>query len=328
MLEKKIFNTIQQYQLIKPNDAILVAVSGGPDSVCLLNCLFHLKEQLQIKEIAVAHVNHMLREEAEEETQFVKKICENSKIRFFVKYVDIKKIAQLNKCGEEETGRKERYQFFEEIAKKNDFQKIAIAHNQNDNAETVLMHLLRGSGISGLSGIQPYRDGKYIRPLIQSSREEIEVYCQKHHLEPKYDKSNEDNHYTRNRIRNQLIPFLQENFNSNIIGSLNRLSTQVLQEEQYMKKVVEDVYETIKIKDDEQKIQIHVNAFNQLDPYLQSKIILFIVQKLFGDTKGIEKIHVEDMIKLCNRNIGNKYLTPNKSFKVFVKSGVVSFEKY
>ena len=327
MLEQKILDTINEYNLIESGDTVIAAVSGGPDSMCMLNVLNNIKENLKIKEIVVAHVNHMLRKEAEEETKFVEAYCKENNIRFFVKYVDIKKIAKDNKQGEEETGRKARYDFFEEVAKKVKADKIAIAHNYNDNAETILMHIMRGTGISGLIGIKPYRDGKYIRPIIKCSRDEIEDYCKKQKLNPKYDKSNKNNEYTRNRIRNKLIPYISKEFDANIVETLNRLSEVVLQEDDFMQMIVLKEYNDLLIKEERNKISIDVKKFNKLHEYMKSKVILFIIDKLFGSTQGIEKIHIKDIIKLCSNNIGNKYLTPNKNVKIFIKSGTVSFEK-
>ena len=277
MLEQKILNTIKEYNLIESGDTVIAAVSGGPDSMCMLNVLYNLKEKLDLKEIAVVHVNHMLRKEAEEETKFVEAYCNEKNIRFFSKYVDIKKIAKKNKLGEEETGRKERYDFFEEIAKKIKANKIAIAHNYNDNAETILMHIMRGTGISGLVGIKPYRDGKYIRPIIKCTRAEIEEYCKKNNLNPKYDKSNLDNTYTRNRIRNKLIPYISKEFDTDIIESLNRLSELVLQEDEYMQTIVRKEYKNLLIKEEKNKILIDVKKFNKLHEYMKSKIILYII---------------------------------------------------
>lgn len=327
MLENKILKTIKEYNLIEPEDIVLVAVSGGPDSMCLLNSLYNLKDKLKIKKIAIAHVNHMLRSEAEEETQYVKRFAELKNIDFFVKYVDIKKISENNKIGEEEAGRKERYKFFEEVAQKINANKIAIAHNYNDNAETVLMHLMRGAGISGLSGIKPFREEKYIRPIIKCSREEIEQYCEEKGLNPKYDESNKNNLYTRNRIRNQLIPFIKEKFNPNIIDTLNRVSSVVMEEENYIENVINNEYKNILKNRETNKIEIDVKKFNKLDKYIKSRMVLYIIKELFENTNGIEQIHIKDIIKLCENNIGNKYLTPNKNMKVFIKAGIVSFEK-
>ena len=245
MLEEKVLETIKKYNLLQEKDTVIVAVSGGPDSMCLLNALVNLKEKLKLNKIAVAHVNHMLREEAQEETEYVKKYCENKNIEIYIKYANIKEISENNKISEETAGREERYKFFEEIESKINANKIAIAHNLNDNAETVLMHFIRGTGINGLTGIKPYRDGKYIRPLIECDRKEIEEYCKEKKLNPRYDKSNLDNNYTRNKIRNLLIPELKENYNPNIISGINKLSRIVLKEEEYINKILLETYNEI-----------------------------------------------------------------------------------
>lgn len=327
MLEEKVLETIKKYNLLQEKDTVIVAVSGGPDSMCLLNSLVNLKEKLKLNKIAVAHVNHMLRKEAQEETEYVKKYCENKNIEIYIRYANIKEISENNKISEETAGREERYKFFEEIATKINANKIAIAHNLNDNAETVLMHFIRGTGINGLTGIKPYRDGKYIRPLIECDRKEIEEYCKERKLNPRYDKSNLDNNYTRNKIRNLLIPELKENYNPNIISGINRLSRIVLKEEEYINKILLETYNEILLQKEDNKITINLRKFNKLDEYIKERLIIYIIAKLFGDARGIENIHVFDIVKLCEKNVGNKYLTPNKNLKIFVKSGEVSYEK-
>ena len=152
MLHEKLLKTIQQYNLIQMQDKIVIGVSGGPDSMCLLDSLYCLKEKLDI-EIVVAHVNHMIRKEAEEETDYVKKYCKEHVIPCFIKKVNVLELAKEQKLGTEEIGRKIRYEFFIEVAEQIGANKIATAHNANDNAETVFMNILRGSGISGLKGI-------------------------------------------------------------------------------------------------------------------------------------------------------------------------------
>jgi len=327
MLEDKVLQTIKKFNLLEEKDTVIVAVSGGPDSMCLLNILCNLREKLGIEKIIVAHVNHMLRDEAESETLYVKKYCENRNIQIYIRYIDIKKVSKMNKISEETAGREERYKFFEEIAEKERADKIAIAHNFNDNAETVLMHFIRGTGINGLCGIRPYRDGKYIRPIIECNREEIEEYCKQNNLNPKYDKTNFDNSYTRNKIRNLLIPELKENYNPNIIESINRLSNVVLQEEEYINKIICEKYNKILIRLEKDKIVIDLKKFNALDDYIKTRLIIYVIAQLFGNSKGIENIHIMDIIKLCSNNIGNKYLMPNKKLKIFIKSGEVSYEK-
>lgn len=328
MLENKILETIKKYNLITSGDTILVAVSGGPDSMCLLDNLLKLKDVLEVKEIVVAHLNHMIRQEAKEETEYVEEYCNKNNIRCFVKYEDIIKEAKEQKIGTEEAGRKARYDFFEQIASKTNANKIAIAHNKNDNVETVFMHMLRGSGISGLTGIKPYREGKYIRPLIKCSRDEIEEYCTKEKLNPKYDKTNNDNTYTRNRIRNELIPYIKKEFNPNIIETIDRLSELILDEENYMQEITVENYNLILENENKDEIVFNLKKFNLLKDIIKSRIILYTVKRLFGTSKGIEKIHIDDIIKLCGNNIGNKYTMPNKNLKVLVQNKRIYFYKY
>ena len=328
MLENKILETIKKYNLITSGDTILVAVSGGPDSMCLLDNLLKLKDVLEVKEIVVAHLNHMIRQEAKEETEYVEEYCNKNNIRCFVKYEDIIKEAKEQKIGTEEAGRKARYDFFEQIASKTNADKIAIAHNKNDNVETVFMHMLRGSGISGLTGIKPYREGKYIRPLIKCSRDEIEEYCAKEKLNPKYDKTNNDNTYTRNRIRNELIPYIKKEFNPNIIETIDRLSELILDEENYMQEITVENYNLILENENKDEIVLNLKKFNLLKDIIKSRIILYTVKRLFGTSKGIEKIHIDDIIKLCGNNIGNKYTMPNKNLKVLVQNKRIYFYKY
>ncbi len=366
MIEQRVLKTIQKYNLIQKGDKVVVGVSGGPDSMCLLDILCLLKEKLNI-EIVVAHINHMIRKEAKGETKYVQDYCKKMQISCFVKYADVTKMAGEQKLGTEEMGRKVRYEFFEEIAQKVNANKIATAHNANDNVETVLMNLLRGSGTSGLKGIEIQRKFSiclndnctnilenadlnekknaktitYIRPLRECERTEIEQYCEERQLEPKIDKSNLENIYTRNKIRNELIPYLQKEFNPNIVQTINRLSDLAKEEDEYFKQIVQEEYETLKIgeneKNDKSKEQLgdknneeiqvvlDLKGFNNLPKVIKSKVLLYTINKVLGTTQGIEKINIEDIIKLCNNNIGNKYLMPNKNIKIFVKKGKIFF---
>ena len=189
------------------------------------------------------------------------------------------------------------------------------------------MHLLRGSGISGLCGIKPYREGKFIRPLIKCKRDEIEQYCEDNKLYPKYDKSNNDNTYTRNRIRNELIPYIQKEFNPNIVETLDRLSELVSDEEKYMEETIKNAYEDICIEENKGKIILDLKKFNLSEYVIKTRLVLYITKKIFGTSNGIEKKHVEDIIILCGNNIGNKFLTPNKNLKITVRNKKIYFEK-
>ncbi len=324
MLLEKVEKTIEKFNMINEGDRIVVGVSGGPDSMTLLNILLKLKEKYKIT-VYVAHINHMIRENAKLDEEYVKTFCKNNNIEFFVKKEKVSELAQKEKKSVEEKGREIRYSFFEEILNKTESNKIAIAHNMNDNCETVLMNLIRGTGISGLKGIEPKRE-KYIRPLIECSRKEIEEYCEENNINPRHDESNDDNTYTRNRIRNIVIPYLQKEFNPNIVKGINRLSDIVKEEQIYLEKQVKKAYDEIVINQEE-KIVYDLKKFNSMDVVIQKNLILLAVEKLFGDTKGIEKINLEDIIKLCNNNIGNKFLKPNQKTRVEIKDKKIIISK-
>ena len=231
--DERVLRTIRKFNMICSGDCIVVAVSGGPDSMSLLRALIKLREKFNIK-LVVAHVNHMIRAVADSETEFVKGFCEDNDVECFVKKVDVVGLSEKLKISCEEAGRNVRYDFFDEIFDKVGANKIAIAHNKNDNAETVLMNIMRGSGVSGLKGIEPIRNGKFIRPLIEIDRKSIEQYCVDENLNPKFDESNKENVYTRNKVRNLLIPYIEKEFNPNIIESISRLSDLATQESNFV----------------------------------------------------------------------------------------------
>jgi len=268
----------------------------------------------------------MIRDEACKDEDFVRDFCRKIGVPFFSKRIDVKGFANNNKMGLEEAGRVVRYNFFDEVAKKTNSNKIAIAHNKNDKIETVIMNVLRGSGPAGLHGIQPQND-KYIRPLIECERFEIEQYCDICNLNPRIDKTNFDNSYTRNKIRNVVIPYVKEEFNPNIISTLSRLSDLIKDQDKYIENQVRKTYSNIKISETKKEIVLDLKKFNLQEKVIKSRVLLYTIMKLFGNLKGIEKIHIEDILKLCNNNVGNKYLTPNKNIKIFLNKGKIYITK-
>lgn len=314
MLKEEVLKTIETYNLIEKNDKIVIGVSGGPDSICLLHVLYGLKEKLGI-EIVVAHVNHMLRDVADLETEYVQNFCKKLGIECYVKKADILEISKTQKKGTEEVGRQVRYDFFDEVAKKTNSNKIATAHNSNDRAETVILNILRGSGLSGLKGIEPIRDNKYIRPLINTDRQDIENYCNDNKLEPKYDKTNNENIYTRNKVRNTVIPYIKKEFNPNIIKTINRLSSLATEENEYLQAITKQEFENLLIEKTE-NIILDLHKFNSLNLVIKRRLILYTINEVLHTTNGIEKVNIDDIIKLCKNNIGNKYLMPIKEIKV------------
>ena len=298
-MKEKVLETIKKYNLIKDGDRLVLGVSGGPDSIAMLNILNDIKndkKQHMNFDIIVAHVNHMIREEAIEDQRFVENFCKKIGVTFYAKSIDVQKIANNKKIGTEEAGRNARYEFFDEILEKENANKIAIAHNKNDKIETIIMNMLRGSGIAGLKGI-----------------------------EPRIDRTNFENVYTRNKVRNIVIPFIKKEFNPNIIQTMDRLSDLVKEEDEYLENVVEEKYKEYVQQEEKKQIVMDLKGFNKQEKVIKSRLLLYTISRLFGTTKGIEKIHIEDIIKLCEKNIGNKYLTPNKNIKVLVKNQKIYF---
>ena len=326
-MEQKVLDTIKKYNLIEEGDRVVIGVSGGPDSISLLDILNKFKQNKILNfEIIVAHINHQIREEANDDEEYVQDYCEKNKIKFYSKRIDVIKYANNNKIGLEEAGRNLRYEFFDEILQKENANKIAIAHNKNDKAETIIMNIIRGTGISGLKGIEPIREEKYIRPLLKCDRDEIEEYCKTNNLNPRIDKTNFENDCTRNKIRNIVLPYIKKEFNYNIIETINRLSEVATETENYLKNETIKKYNQLKIEEEKNTVILSLKEFNKCDILIRKRLLIYTISKVLGNTQNIEKINIEDIIKLCERNIGNKYLKPNKNIKILVNKGKIFFE--
>lgn len=316
---EKVKETIKKYNLIDKDDKILVGVSGGPDSIALVTILHKLGYNL-----CVAHINHGLRENAILDEEYVLEYCKKINIPCFIKK------ANLNENSEnmsiEEAGRKIRYDFFNEILMQENCTKIATAHNSNDNAETIIMNMIRGSGLSGLKGIEPKRNN-IIRPLIKISRKEIIKYCEENQITPRHDESNDETIFTRNKVRLELIPYIEKNINSNVINNINRMSEIISDEEKFISNQTEKAYKEIILKETNEKLVCNLKIFNKLDIVLKRRIILKLIIKILGNAKDIEKVHVDDIVKLCENNVGGKYLTPNKNIKLLIIKGKLEVEK-
>lgn len=313
----KVLETIKKYHLIEDGDRVVVGVSGGPDSLSLLYILHELGF-----DICVAHVNHGLRENANIDEEFVIDFCKKIDVPCFVKKVDLKN--NLNGMTLEEAGRKVRYDFFREVMENNHCNKIATAHNSNDNAETVIMNMIRGSGTSGLKGIEPSRED-IIRPLIRCTRKEIEEFCKEKGLTPRHDESNDEALFTRNKVRLELIPYIEENINSNVINNINRMSEIISEEEKFILDQVQIAYDNCVIKEEEGRVLCNLKVFNKLDNVIQKRLIIKFIIKAFGNAKDIEKVHIEDILKLCKNNVGKKYIMPNKHLKIYVDKGKAEY---
>ena len=282
----KVLETIKNYNMIQEGETIIVGLSGGPDSLALINVLYDLKDQLKVELVAV-HINHLLRgDDADDDERFVKTYCERKAIPCHIFRKDITKIAEDQKKSFEEAGRDVRYEAFDLVARPYERYKIAVAHNKNDISETFFINLMRGAGIDGLSSIDYSREGQIIRPLLACSRVEIESYCVTCGLTPRIDYTNMENHYLRNKIRNQLMPMLNDIFELDAVESVFR-STEILKNEKsFIQKHIEAVFNRIAVKERD-TIVLELLPFNQLTDAEKYHLIRMCIKNLRGHLVNI-----------------------------------------
>lgn len=309
ILLKKVMSYIKDNKLIKSGDKILVALSGGPDSICLLSILFEFMKELNI-EIGAAHINHLLRgEDAFKDEEYVIKICEEIGIPCFVTRVDINNYSKEYKISSEMAGREVRYDFFEEIIKKEGFNKIATAHNANDQAETILFRLMRGTGLEGLGGIKVSRDDKIIRPILCLSRREVEEYVEFKGLKPRIDKTNFEKVYNRNKIRLDILPYMKENFNEDIIQTLNRMSVLLQKDNEFLEKLALNSYKKYCIEDVDYFI-IKEGIFKEEEPMV-NRVLRHALVKYSQSNYDFEMKHINEVYSLNQKGSGKVIDLPN-----------------
>lgn len=318
---------IKDNNLINPKDRILVALSGGPDSVCLLNILYNLKEELDI-EIGAAHLNHMLRDEdAFQDEEYVKNLCDSFDIPCFVKRVDINKYSKENKMSSEMAGRDARYNFFDEVIREHGYNKIATAHNANDQAETILFRLMRGTGIEGLCGIKVCRD-KIIRPILCLSRKEVEEYIEVNNLKPRIDKTNFEKIYNRNKIRLDILPYIKENFNEDIIQTLNRMSVLLQKDNEFIEKSARSFYEKYCVEQQDYFI-IKKKMFDNHEAVV-TRVIRYALTNFSKTHYDFEMKHIYDICNLAKNNSGKVIDLPNKIYAeniygdIYIKERIIN----
>jgi tRNA(Ile)-lysidine synthase len=305
---KKIKDTILLYRMVDPGDKVIVAVSGGPDSICLLDALDGLSKELEIS-LVVAHYNHGLREEEDEaETRLVQDITESMKLPCETGKADH---LRRQNSSVEERARDARYAFLEGVRANHVAQKIALGHNHNDQAETVLMRILRGSGPPGLAGIPPVRDNKIIRPLIEVKREEIMEYLKVRRLPYAFDSSNMDTRYLRNRIRLELLPMLQD-YQPQIIDRLCRLSNIIREEDLFMESMASDWIDREAEQDAEGNISVPLSSFINLPEPLRNRVARHSLKKIGRSLRQIGYDHIQSVLDLAEaRNPQSMIDLPN-----------------
>jgi tRNA(Ile)-lysidine synthase len=288
--KNKVLNYIKKHNILKSGDAVICAVSGGADSVCMLEILKELKEELSLI-LYVAHVNHQLRgTESDRDELFVEKLSKNSKIPFYCKKTDVKAFADTFKLSCEEAGRIVRYDFFEELMQTLGADKIATAHNKNDNIETVLMRIMRGTDIKGLSGIPVCNDRDVIRPILCLTRSEIEDYLKCKGIDFVTDSTNLEDDFSRNKVRHNLIPIIESQFNENFVNVMSSNIELFGEANSFIENKVNSVYDSLVVKDD----YVHsfcVSSLLREDAYIVKRIIKKAI---------FELAHINITNDLCN----------------------------
>jgi tRNA(Ile)-lysidine synthase len=291
----KVKETIFRYRMLDPGDRCVVGVSGGPDSVCLLDILHELGEELEIR-LVVAHFDHGLREKEDEgETRFVRRLASSMALPFETEKASL--LREGITSSVEERARNARYAFFEKLKDKLDAQKIALGHNLNDQAETVLMRLLRGSGPSGLTGIPPSRENTIIRPLIEIKREEIESYLKARELSYVIDSSNLQTDYLRNKIRLELLPRLME-YQPRLIEHLGQLAHIMRSDNTYLEDQAEDWVAREAEQRPEGGIWIPVQSFVELPEPVRNRVTRQLLRKIGKNLRRIDHGHIESVYML------------------------------
>lgn len=309
MLINKVEKYSKENNMFEKGYKILIALSGGPDSICLTHILVQLREKYNL-DLYAAHVNHMLRgAEADEDEKFVRDICKKYGIKLYVKKVNINQIVKEEGISSELAGRRERYKFFDEIYDKENIDRIAIAHNENDQAETILMRLMRGCGIEGVVGIRPVRDNKFIRPILCLSRDEVEEYCRVNHLNPRIDKTNLETIYSRNKIRLKLLPYIKENFNSDIVNTINRFGLISSIDNDYIEKSAISLLDKNFSTCGNAGI-LNKNIFNEHEAVL-SRGIKIALTTVAGVNRNFEMKHIYSVINLQKGQTGKSIQLPN-----------------
>ncbi len=317
----KVKKFIDEHHMIEAGDLVAAGVSGGADSVCLLHLLWRLQQEIPYRFIAV-HVNHMIRADAAKDAAFVERLCERFGIPYFLKEVDMSGYAKEQKLSSEEAGRILRYQAFEEVLDgqgDKEACKIAVAHNANDRAETMLFHIFRGSGMKGVCSIQPVRE-TVIRPILCLERQEIEAYLEKQGIDYCTDSTNEEDAYTRNKIRHHILPYAEQEICQGAVAHMSELADILSETEDYLAEqtrrlyqICADEYKDSRMTENGQHmpvygLQIQGDRLLPEHPVMIGRVLLYCLEQMIPHRKDITGRHIADLTALMQKE-GSKELS-------------------
>ncbi len=324
---RQVADTLSEYGMVTPGDHILVGLSGGPDSVSLLLALAALSKQLNIT-LGAAHINHLLRgDDAKKDEAFARNLAGQLNLAVHITQIDVHALAEKEKHSLEEAGRNARYGFFHHLCRKHAYTRVATGHTEDDNAEMLLINLLRGSGIQGLTGIPPVRDRLFIRPLIRTSKEQILRFLKETDQDFRIDASNTDTRFLRNRIRCRLIPLLEKEYNPSVVDTLNRFSRIAARENDYLTRTAEEALQNCMAACDADGLHLHIRPLLDLHPALQFRVLRLAIRRVKADLKRIQQVHLQDILDLARRKGPDKSLDLPGQIRIYKSGEVVRIRK-
>lgn len=303
LTQERFHKALLEYGIHLAGQKVAIGFSGGGDSVALCHLLCKEKE-LQDFDLELIYIQHNLRQEASEaEERTVKDIAWRWQIPLHIVSVDVKELANKEKISIETAARKLRYAAFESKKREIGYHRLALAHHGNDQAETVLMHFLRGAGVDGLCGMKG-NDGERIRPLLSFSKEEIREYLSAHKLEWVEDLSNRDSVYRRNRLRNEVIPYLEEHFNAGLVGTLIENSNQMAELQEYLQLQTKEAYARCLLS--ERPLILSISELEKQATYMQNSVIRHALTNLKGNSVNIERKQIQRVRSLLKKQSGKQ----------------------
>ena len=323
---QKVKDIIEEFAMIQAADSVLVAVSGGPDSVALLHALIELSEDYPLR-LGVAHLNHGLRRNAaDRDAEFVAQLADRNGLPAYIRKEDIYQHRRRMSVSLEEAARMIRYDYLLQVADTHGYHKIALGHHADDNAESVLMYIIRGSGLSGISGIAPVR-GRFIRPLIRLTKSEILDYLTVKGVDFVLDHSNDDMTYDRNRIRHHLLPMLRRDFNPNISGALNRLAEISRDEERWLRDELLSLINQCRIETTTDGVRLSAHILSNLNVAAARRIVRKAIDEIKGDTRRINFKHINAVICLAQPKMTASSIDLPDRIRVYRQGGVLTICK-
>jgi len=317
-LEQRVINFIQQHNLFSAGDKLVVAVSGGADSICLLHILMQRRAELAI-ELHVAHLNHQLRgAESDSDAKYVSDLAHKLGIPATIEHLDVIAYHAQKGGSLEEAAREARYSFLAQVANSEGAPKIVTGHTHDDHIETILMHLLRGAGTAGLCGLQsrsasPYGESggqlELVRPLLDVTRQETLDYCQKYNLTPRSDSSNASPSFLRNRVRLELLPMLRS-YNPSIDKALLRLANIAGDDVSFIEEQASSLWKEL-AREEGKAIYLDINRTVALPRAIQRQVFRRAVKELRGNLKDVEADHIEAMVDFLSKPAGKKLCLPD-----------------